>query len=1253
MRLFSIAAVAFLLLISIASCGSGRSVGDDVQDIPEVSIDLEQIDVLYELEEKVEGTTDLKDLEKFEEIKEEAESFEEEEDVPEEEVQTACPQAGSVIITEFLFNPKAVGDTYGEYFEIYNTTDKAIDVSGWMKKDLGKDKHQIGKSPLVIEPKSYLLLARNADPLLNGDIVPDYVYKSFSLSNDEDEIILLCEENVIDQVAYNVKNHWPKKEGKSTSLDPAGYDHILNDDPAYWCSAIPPFGAGDFGTPDAPNNECDGTTCGDAFKQAWEPCDDGNKIDGDGCDMGCLPSSDKDADGVYDIPDNCPDVYNPDQTDSDDDGVGDECDSPDCGNMVPEGGEECDDGNDVIGDGCEPGCKLSADGDDDGIFNSIDNCPDVYNPAQEDTDADGAGDLCDPADCGNGFEEEGEDCDDGNTDDGDGCSALCALEDFIYGDVIVTEIMYNPAAVSDSDGEWFELYNTTGDAININGWVIRDSKSNYHKINKDGGLWIEGNYFLVLGTKGDPLVNGGVEVGYDYSNFTLGNTVDDISLFWNGVLIDSVQYDSGVNFPAANGASLNLSADSFTSDGNDIASNWCLSDAAYGSGDKGSPGEENFQCPPPPPECGNNVPEQGEECDDGNSIPLDGCEPDCTVSKDSDNDGVYDFYDNCPLIPNQDQADADFDGKGDACDSPECGNGFPEADEECDDGNAMSGDGCSKICKTENFFVGSVIITEIMFNPAAVLDSAGEYFEVYNTTDAPVDMSGWILKDDNTDSFTIVEFILPAKSFAVFGIKGDALINGGVDVDVVYKKFYLANGSDSIVILWNDIEIDRVNYDYGVQFPQANGASLNLTPSAYDHIKNDAGPNWCLSTSPLAGGDKGNPGAASDPCLCDPNPCFQPPGDFCKDDGETAVLFPVEGACTVVNNTASCSYMPDEVFCPDLDSDFICFGGDCVFDECLIVNCDQPPQNACKDQYTLLEYPGTGVCVMTGIDETDCIYTPSEVPCGENRKCENGECVDKPDPCKDVVCSSPPQNYCDGNILVSYQSPGTCVTLTETTYECQYQKVETDCGDDYKLCVSAQCVAPKDDDSNWDFEDWTLTNPPEDFTQSSGITSSQETVIMNNGFSSAKLGWKTAADPDFTQRWKIPVLIGKKYTFHVWARDNDPAGKGRNGILFYKGDGTFIVSNYNTNYTSDGGDYRELAVTASNSNAALGYALGRFKVYDESAAWDGDAELFIDDWAFTISAPFNVSDGTLDSFTESSPQNAPLIAGNPANSMTP
>ncbi len=69
---------------------------------------------------------------------------------------------------------------------------------------------------------------------------------------------------------------------------------------------------------------------------------------------------DIDGDGVFDSIDNCP-VPNPDQADSNGNGIGDACE----------------------------------DGDGDSVIDIVDNCPLVYNPAQQEQDGDDLGDACD------------------------------------------------------------------------------------------------------------------------------------------------------------------------------------------------------------------------------------------------------------------------------------------------------------------------------------------------------------------------------------------------------------------------------------------------------------------------------------------------------------------------------------------------------------------------------------------------------------------------------------------------------------------------------------------------------------------------------------------------------------------------------------------------------------------------------------------------------------------------------------------
>ena len=61
---------------------------------------------------------------------------------------------------------------------------------------------------------------------------------------------------------------------------------------------------------------------------------------------------------------------------------------------------------------------------------------------------------------------------------------------------------------------------------------------------------------------------------------------------------------------------------------------------------------------------------------------------------DSDGDGINDDLDNCPAVANADQADADHDGFGDACDGDRDGDGVLNGDDKCPGVAAATADGC-------------------------------------------------------------------------------------------------------------------------------------------------------------------------------------------------------------------------------------------------------------------------------------------------------------------------------------------------------------------------------------------------------------------------------------------------------------------------------------------------------------------------------------------------------------------------------
>jgi cysteine-rich repeat protein len=237
--------------------------------------------------------------------------------------------------------------------------------------------------------------------------------------------------------------------------------------------------------------------------------------------------------------------------------------------------------------------------------------------------------------------------------------------------------------------------------------------------------------------------------------------------------------------------------------------------------------------------CGNGVVEAGEACDDGGIISGDGCSSTCAVEP-----GWI-----CT-------------GQPSACGATSvCGDGVLEGGEECDDGNAVAGDGCSPACTFDGLFAtpGSVLVTEVLANPGVVSDAAGEWIELYNATLETLELAGCRI-GDNAGGFTIPALAIAPGEYAVAGINGDPLLNGGVTLDLVYTGVFLSNSADHVTLSCGSTVLSSVSWDV-IDVP-VNGVARQQDPGTFGA---DPG-TWCNATMPFGAGDLGTPGAANVVC---------------------------------------------------------------------------------------------------------------------------------------------------------------------------------------------------------------------------------------------------------------------------------------------------------------------------------------------------------------------------------------------------
>ncbi len=371
--------------------------------------------------------------------------------------------AGDLVITEMMISPAAVSEDSGQWFEVFNTTDRTLHLAGLtLRSTLDGSEHTVS-GDLAIAAGGRTVFGLNANEGANGGVSVDYQYSGVYLDSTRGGLSLRVGATVLDEV--HTEDPLPRVEGASLNLDPQFASALDNDDPQWWCAAQAPWGIGawatslDAGTPGLENEVCQGIDHDqDGFLEADGDCDDYDPAVGPGNEDTWYDGVDTDCDGWSDF-------------DQDYDGY----------DAADYGGEDCDDTDPDRSPTAREVCD-NIDNDCDGTVDGADAVDAIA--WYLDADRDGFGDVSTSTnDCfaPKGYTSNRSDCDDSDPEInpdaveicGDGIDQDCAgsvgecgvegdadLEDAyrakLLGEVSSDYAGFSVAGAGDMDGDGYD-----------------------------------------------------------------------------------------------------------------------------------------------------------------------------------------------------------------------------------------------------------------------------------------------------------------------------------------------------------------------------------------------------------------------------------------------------------------------------------------------------------------------------------------------------------------------------------------------------------------------------------------------------------------------------------------------------------------------------------------------------------------------------------------------------------------------------
>ena len=152
-----------------------------------------------------------------------------------------------------------------------------------------------------------------------------------------------------------------------------------------------------------------------------------------------------------------------------------------------------------------------------------------------------------------------------------------SIDDVQAGELVITEIMYNPLGASDNNREWFEIYNTSDQDVNLEGMEISDLLSSASTVRVNSSFVVPAlSHATIARCAAEDWEFADIErILFLPAMPALNNGGDEITISNAAGAIDvSLRYP---NADDDDGISLKLRPDQIDADANDDPSNWCFS----------------------------------------------------------------------------------------------------------------------------------------------------------------------------------------------------------------------------------------------------------------------------------------------------------------------------------------------------------------------------------------------------------------------------------------------------------------------------------------------------------------------------------------------------------------------------------------------------------------------------------------------------------------------------------------------------